>query len=61
MIFDPFNSLNSSDLNEELTLHGHPSSRIVQDGQERRARTVKEAEDEFAEHYIFFITKKNFS
>ncbi|RNA06693.1 hypothetical protein BpHYR1_012673 [Brachionus plicatilis] len=67
MFLDPFNSLNSTDLNEKLTLHGHPSSRIIQSGSNKSFAILMNSNNKelkiYEEKATFFgeFIKKTFS
>ncbi|CAF0918964.1 unnamed protein product, partial [Brachionus calyciflorus] len=59
MILHPTNPVSQADIYEELMIHHHPSSRIIQENENKRIRTTKEAAEELASHYMFAHKKKN--
>jgi hypothetical protein len=59
MILHPTKPVSQSDINEELMIHHHPSSRIIKENNgKNRSRTTKEAAEELASHYIYAHNKK---
>ncbi|CAF0844074.1 unnamed protein product [Brachionus calyciflorus] len=59
MILDPNRKLSQADILEELLSHNHPSSRkIKENGNFQRARTLDEACEELASHYIYAHKRK---
>lgn len=50
MILHPKNPIRQADILEELRIHKHPSSRIMENG---TARITSQAANELAEHYVY--------
>jgi hypothetical protein len=52
------NAITQSDIVEELKAHGHPTSRIIDLGDEKKQRVTHQAARELADHYIYAHNKK---
>ena len=58
MILHPTKSISQDDIIEELELHGHPTSRKIEDQNgTKRNRTKTEAARELADHFIYAHNK----
>jgi hypothetical protein len=63
MILDPLNHMSQDDIRDELQLHGHPKSRVIDrttiNGKSKAigAKSHEQAR-ELADHYIFAHNKK---
>ena len=55
-VLNPTRAIAQDDILEELHIHGHPMSRMMESkgiGNKRLQRNVKEAARELADHYIY--------
>jgi hypothetical protein len=58
MILDPLNHMSPDDIRDELQLHSHPQSRVIDGKTKVIVPKFHEQARELADHYIYLLTIK---